>query len=477
MLEKNKKFCINKDLINSKKNIILITLDAFNFHIFENNIDFLPNFKKLKKTGIYFNNAFSIGPMTPFSFPGIIGSIYPYSYGIGISENIETIDSILKKQGYNTAFINEAQGFLTSFFGYCKDFDYYKDFLEYSYDKIDRNFLKDNLSQSKNQSGSRERRFLIKIHNILGDEPKKFINFLTTYLSNNYDKYKNRKLLHEYFCTGILDFLTNKFKSPQFLWIHTIVNHLPYLPPDTNNIPERKINYLNCRGISRFLNYNTAQKLKYVFTESLITTDNLIGKIMECMNENNLLNDSIMIITSDHGEEFMENGYFGHGVESSSDTLLRIPIIFYCPNIFKNKVISEPVSTLDILPTVTDILNINGSINAQGLSLKKLLLNDSDDENIREKFIFRPLFSESWQYRNKLNRSPGYKSKDRIFTIRYYKYKLKVRQMIDDNDILNERYMLMNWVENRRLLINKNKILFNELKTMLDKHLTEQIMN
>ena len=127
ILEKNKNFGRS---IDGKKNVILITLDAFNFKIFENNIDCLPNFKKLKKTGIYFNNAFSIGPMTPYSFPGIIGSIYPYRFGIGISEGIETIDSILKKNEYNTAFINEAQGFLTRFFGYCKDLDYSKDFLE-----------------------------------------------------------------------------------------------------------------------------------------------------------------------------------------------------------------------------------------------------------------------------------------------------------------------------------------------------------
>jgi len=63
------------------KNVILITFDAFNFDLFMNNLDSLPNFKKLKENGVFFKNAFSIGPITSFSFPGIIGGIYPFGFG------------------------------------------------------------------------------------------------------------------------------------------------------------------------------------------------------------------------------------------------------------------------------------------------------------------------------------------------------------------------------------------------------------
>ena len=58
-----------------EKNIILITLDAFNLKLFEKNITSLPNLNKIKEKSVYFNNAFSVGAMTPFSFPGIIGSV------------------------------------------------------------------------------------------------------------------------------------------------------------------------------------------------------------------------------------------------------------------------------------------------------------------------------------------------------------------------------------------------------------------
>ena len=80
---------------NNLPNVILITLDAFNYELFIKNLEILPNMKELKNKSVFFENAFSIGPSTFFSFPGIIGSVYPYHFGIGIDKNIKSIDDIL----------------------------------------------------------------------------------------------------------------------------------------------------------------------------------------------------------------------------------------------------------------------------------------------------------------------------------------------------------------------------------------------
>ena len=112
------------DKPNVVPNVILITLDAFNHDIFVSNLENLPNLKKFKNESVFFENAFSIGPSTFFSFPGIIGGVYPYHFGIGIDKNIQTIGSILKDIGYNTALINESNALLTPFFGYGKNIDY-----------------------------------------------------------------------------------------------------------------------------------------------------------------------------------------------------------------------------------------------------------------------------------------------------------------------------------------------------------------
>ena len=125
---------------SEKPNIILITLDDFCYEIFIQNIDKFDKLKMLSEKSVFFKNAFSIGPVTKFSFPGIIAGIYPYHFGVGIDSHIETIGSVLKNNGYNTAFINESMGFLTPFFGYCKSLDYHNHFLHLSDCDVDKKF-------------------------------------------------------------------------------------------------------------------------------------------------------------------------------------------------------------------------------------------------------------------------------------------------------------------------------------------------
>ena len=91
-------------------NVILITLDDFSYELFMENLESLPNLKALKRDSVFFENAFSIGPTTHFAFPGIVASVYPYHFGIGIDKNTIAVDEVLKKHGYNTAFINEWLG-------------------------------------------------------------------------------------------------------------------------------------------------------------------------------------------------------------------------------------------------------------------------------------------------------------------------------------------------------------------------------
>ena len=89
--------CSKPDVLPS---VILITLDAFNYELFVSNLENLPHMRELKDNSVFFENTFSIGPSTPFSFPGIIGGVYPYHFGIGIDKNVKTIDSVLKDYGY-----------------------------------------------------------------------------------------------------------------------------------------------------------------------------------------------------------------------------------------------------------------------------------------------------------------------------------------------------------------------------------------
>lgn len=467
-------------------NIILITLDSLSNELFVKNLNILPNIRELVDNGVYFENAFSIGPTTSFSFPGIIGGVYPYYFGIGVHKNVKSIYGILKeKLGYNTAFINESNALLTPFFGYGKKLDYQEHLLDLSHVDVDRKLRKKFLEKEDKEILKKFSKHLYLVQRIYEKLDNKWIKtylkhffhfykFLRlAYLKENTEEFWERKKLYCAFRSKILEFINKRFKKPQFLWIHSIVNHLPYFPPEnTDKFHIDEINSLNYKALAGLVNNKICEKLKLLYIESLKRTDELIKDIIYTLKENRLLKNSIVIITSDHGEEFMEEGYFGHAPESSSDRLLNVPLIFYCPTMFKHKRISYPVSTIDIPPTIVDLLGLKIPNSFRGVSLKDILLDSSRNLKKYQRFWRRSLFSEAWEIKSLLDRNPGYISKKEIFTIRKGKYKLKVIREHRNRNIIIEELYLINWINNEKInLTQSNKQILTDLYLLLWSHI------
>lgn len=86
--------------------------------------------------------------------------------------------------------------------------------------------------------------------------------------------------------------------------------------------------------------------------------DYRIGELVDFLHEKELFDNTLLIITSDHGENFGEHGLASHQF-CLYDSLLHVPLVMVHPNIIpKGRKISSLVSTIDILPTILDILNI-----------------------------------------------------------------------------------------------------------------------
>ena len=471
---------------NTPPNIILITLDAINYGLFVSNLENLPHMRELKDNSVFFENAFSIGPSTPFSFPGIIGGIYPYHFGIGIDKNIETIDGILKDYGYHTAFINESNSVISPFFGYCKNIDYQQHFLNLSHAEADRKledtFLKRRDDKIPEDHWKQAPLIIERLYRKLPSRRIKncarflysIFKFPRFYLTKNTESFQQRRKLYHQFRSEILRFINERFESPQFLWIHTIINHLPYFPPeDSDKFSVREINYLNYRALSGPVTRRLCEKLKLLYIESLKRTDELVGDVIGALRDNDMLDNTILVITSDHGEEFMEEGYFGHEPESSSDGVLRVPLMFHCPSIFRNKSISTPVSTIDIFPTVCDLLGLRVPNTNRGVSLKATLLGESENRGYDQRFRQRAFFSEAWTRGGLLDRKPGHWSQRKIFTVRKGGHKLKVVQQHKGKDKITESLDLVDWVNNERLDVKSSGTVVEELKTLLHRHIHE----
>lgn len=94
------------------------------------------------------------------------------------------------------------------------------------------------------------------------------------------------------------------------------------------------------------------------YDRAIAYTDSLLGEFVEELRARGVLDDSILVVTSDHGEEFFEHGSFGHRHALHAE-LLDIPLIIRLPGGRMGGVrITEPVSLIDVPPTVLDLVGL-----------------------------------------------------------------------------------------------------------------------
>jgi arylsulfatase A-like enzyme len=96
-------------------------------------------------------------------------------------------------------------------------------------------------------------------------------------------------------------------------------------------------------------------RLVDLYDASIQETDALLGDMLARARAEGLLDDTIVVLLSDHGEEFMEHGRWGHWENNLYDEILRVPLIIHLPTKQGTCVIERQVRTLDLMPTILDL--------------------------------------------------------------------------------------------------------------------------
>ncbi len=157
-----------------------------------------------------------------------------------------------------------------------------------------------------------------------------------------------------------------------FLFFHIYEPHTPYEPPE----PYR----------SKYRNNLYDGEVAY--------SDFIIGKLIEFLKKKGLYKKSLLVFVSDHGEGLREHGEMEHGVFLYNSTI-HVPLIVKFPeNRFKGKRIKNPVSLIDIYPTILELYGMEiGS--SSGYSLLKTIKNDSE---IKERWIYSETFYPRYHF-------------------------------------------------------------------------------
>jgi arylsulfatase len=115
------------------------------------------------------------------------------------------------------------------------------------------------------------------------------------------------------------------------------------------------------------------------YDEKLAYTDARVGELLDELETLGLLDDSIVLVTADHGEAFYEHGTIFHG-QHIHEELVRVPLIIHLPGeLAKPARIDEVVELIDLYPTIHELLGIPVPVAIQGRSLIPVLEGGAGD--------------------------------------------------------------------------------------------------
>lgn len=104
------------------------------------------------------------------------------------------------------------------------------------------------------------------------------------------------------------------------------------------------------------------------YDASIRAMDEELGRIVERLSELGLEERTLVAFTSDHGEEFLEHDWMGHG-HSLYNELIHVPLFFWNPSKIPARVVETPVQHLDVLPTLLELSGLAIPQSAQGQSM------------------------------------------------------------------------------------------------------------
>lgn len=151
-------------------------------------------------------------------------------------------------------------------------------------------------------------------------------------------------------CSSASDWLDTNAGLNFFAWVHLYDPHLPYTPPPPFD-----------------------KQYDDPYDGEIAYTDSQIVRIIDLLKHKQLYENTLVIVVGDHGEGLGDHGEKDHGI-FIYDTTMKVPFIMHCPRVIPAGIkIDDQVRTIDIFPTVLDLLEIRIPGDCRGTSLRPLL--------------------------------------------------------------------------------------------------------
>lgn len=350
----------------SRPNVVLIVVDTLRADCLtasRNGKPLMPNTLALAQRSWWYTEAYTAETWTKPSMVSIFTSLYPdvhavrYGppYGLptdklttqvdALPASLHTMASVLKKAGYTTVGV-QTNPHLQARYGFAQGFDRY----EY-----------------------------------LGHAPGQRV-------------------------TQIAMEELSEVQSPFFLYLHYLDPHAPYAAPDSyakalgkpppiapweqallddyyrGYYSDLVLWQLGLRETRRVRPFTAPgrEHVRYLYDAEVLSVDDQVGRVLRTLGT--MDRPTVVVLTSDHGEELWEHGSIGHG-KTVYREVAHVPLIVSFPG-RESKQVSAPVETIDILPTLVTCLGLPRSSLWQG--------RDIDPDRLEEADCSKPVFAQGW---------------------------------------------------------------------------------
>lgn len=181
----------------------------------------------------------------------------------------------------------------------------------------------------------------------------------------------------------ILRWLGSADERPAFVFWHIMDVHGPYGagPPfgghfravlPASEEPDPRMAHLRRLRVHEYLRldrYSNLEDLVASYDEGVLAVDAVVGKLLDVLREADLYDDALIVVTSDHGESFLDHGVgVGHGL-FNTDAVVKVPLIVKLPgNRLAGARASGMVGLIDVAPSILEVLGIDAPSSFQGAS-------------------------------------------------------------------------------------------------------------
>lgn len=204
---------------------------------------------------------------------------------------------------------------------------------------------------------------------------------------------EGRRNLARFVAADVIEWLEARpTDRPFFLYVHTIDPHVPYIPPADDlarydSAPyDGIVDFHRDRGLLEKikagqirLNARDRERLIALYDGEITYHDRHFASVMEALERRGLADDTLVVFTSDHGEELFDHGSVGHG-HSVWEELIRVPLIVRWPGVTDGALrIEDAAGLVDVMPTLLEALGLPVGDELTGRSLAPLLAGRSED--------------------------------------------------------------------------------------------------